>query len=65
VDVIADKFFEFKGKKARAKSFTPKKGAELSLSIGYETYDAILTHLAELDEEPQVCFISSIILNSC
>lgn len=62
VDVIADRFFEFKGKKARAKSFTPKKGAELSLSISYETYDDILTRLVELDDEPQVCFITILIL---
>jgi hypothetical protein len=48
VDVIADKFFEFKGR-AKTKSFSSKKAAELYLCISHEKYDDILTHLVDLD----------------
>jgi hypothetical protein len=49
VDAIADMFFSCKGK-SKAKMFSPKNGVELSLSIRYEKYDAILEHLVQLDE---------------
>jgi hypothetical protein len=57
VDIISDKFFELKGR-SKTKSFSAKKAAELYLCISHEKYDAILTHLVELDfnEGQQVRF---------
>jgi len=63
VDVVSAKFFDFKGRNAKTKTFAPKKGAEVYLCISYEKYDAILTHLSELDfnelEGQQVCYFWS------
>jgi hypothetical protein len=63
VDIISARFFDFKGRNAKTKTFAPKKGAEVYLCISYEKYDVILTHLSELDfnelEGQQVCHIWS------
>ena len=53
IDAIADMFFTSKGK-SKAKTFSPKSGADLYLYIRYEKYDTILEHLVQLDEQNQV-----------
>ena len=66
VDAITDKFFHCKGK-SKAKTFSPKSGAELYLCIRYDKYDSILEHLVQLDEQSRAqvstsCFMTTVVL---
>jgi hypothetical protein len=55
IDAISEKFFAFKGRNKAVKMFNAKSGIDLSLVIQHEKYEAILSHLQDLEESNAVC----------
>jgi hypothetical protein len=50
IDAISEKFFVFKGRNKAVKMFSAKSGIDLSLIIQHNKYEAILSHLQDLEE---------------
>ena len=58
IDAISEKFFVFKGRNKTVKMFNAKSGIDLSLVIQHDMYEAILSHLQDLEEAKHAANVS-------